>query len=385
MGPRSRPLAAVLGLAVSALVAVSGCGTLPRQAAPAPNTDSSTAPTTAPTTSPPSATPSAPSTPAPKSSTPAPTAPKKTAPKPAPARPAALMKTGSTGDQVRELQHRLRQLAWFTGTITGSYGESTAKGVTGFQDKRSLQETGEVDQRTWTKLTGMTRKPSRDEMYNKVVAGPAILSSGDNGEKVRNLQARLKQLDWFSGEISGVYGSITTASVRGFQGKRALPETGAVDQKTWDKLVGMTKTPTKDEMFNRGLSNRSTGSTGGLDSRCLSGRAMCISKSNNSVTWVVDGKAKLRMDVRFGSDETPTRNGSFQVFRKTVNGVSSLYHTRMPWAMTFSGGQAVHYSPDFAARGYNGASHGCVNVRDYDGVKWLWHQVRIGDKVVVYS
>ena len=45
----------------------------------------------------------------------------------------------------------------------------------------------------------------------------------------------------------------------------------------------------------------------------------------------------------------------------------------------------MHYSPDFAARGYNGASHGCVNVRDYDGIKWLWHQVRIGDKVVVHS
>ena len=50
---------------------------------------------------------------------------------------------------------------------------------------------------------------------------------------------------------------------------------------------------------------------------------MCISKRSDSLTWVVDGKAKLRMDVRFGSDETPTRNGSFRVFRKTVNGVST--------------------------------------------------------------
>ena len=57
----------------------------------------------------------------------------------------------------------------------------------------------------------------------------------------------------------------------------------------------------------------------------------------------------------------------------------------MPWAMTFSGGQAVHYSPDFAARGYNGASHGCVNVRNFDGIKWLWHEVRLGDRVVVYA
>ena len=56
----------------------------------------------------------------------------------------------------------------------------------------------------------------------------------------------------------------------------------------------------------------------------------------------------------------------------------------MPFAMFFSGGQAVHYSSDFAARGYAGASHGCVNVRDHAGVSWLFDQVNIGDKVVIY-
>jgi lipoprotein-anchoring transpeptidase ErfK/SrfK len=44
----------------------------------------------------------------------------------------------------------------------------------------------------------------------------------------------------------------------------------------------------------------------------------------------------------------------------------------------------VHYSPDFVANGYNGASHGCVNVRDYDGIVALFDQVQIGDKVIVY-
>ena len=65
--------------------------------------------------------------------------------------------------------------------------------------------------------------------------------------------------------------------------------------------------------------------------------------------------------------------------------MSTLYHSPMPYAMFFSGGQAVHYSADFAARGYAGASHGCVNVRDEAKlVGALRRRCRNGDKVVVY-
>ena len=44
----------------------------------------------------------------------------------------------------------------------------------------------------------------------------------------------------------------------------------------------------------------------------------------------------------------------------------------MPYAMFIRGGQAVHYSPDFAASGYNGASHGCVNVPNLGGIQALF-------------
>ena len=83
----------------------------------------------------------------------------------------------------------------------------------------------------------------------------------------------------------------------------------------------------------------------------------------------------MSVDVRFGSAELPTREGTFAVFCKSRDHVSSLYDTSMPFAMFFSGGQAVHYSPDFAANGYNGASHGCVNVRDYGARPVLFDQV----------
>jgi peptidoglycan hydrolase-like protein with peptidoglycan-binding domain len=196
-----------------------------------------------------------------------------------------MLQRGVTGTKVRVLQHRLRQLDWYAGIITGTFGSGTVKGVTGFQEKRKLDQTGAVDKTTWTKLTAMTRKPTDDEMHNRLVPGPAILSQGDSGDRVRDLQARLKQIGWFSGSVTGSYGSMTVGAVKGFQDKRAIPVTGEVDQRTMNRLTAMTRTPSSDEKHNR----TPKPSAAGLDSRCLTGRAVCISKATTSRVWVIDG------------------------------------------------------------------------------------------------
>jgi peptidoglycan hydrolase-like protein with peptidoglycan-binding domain len=312
----------------------------------------------------------------------APTTPVQTTPPPPPT-PDALMAAGDSSDQVRELQSRLKQIRWYAPDITGTYDDVTVEAVSGFQAKRELPSTGAVDQPTWDALVGMTRTPTDDEMHNRLVPGPTIIGVGDTGDKVRELQARLKQIGWFYGEITPDYGNATRDAVAGFQTKRAIPSTGEVDQRTWDRLVGMTRTPTDDEMHNREPENNG-GDAAGLDPRCMTGRAMCIDKSTRSLRWVVDGDVRMTLDVRFGSELTPTREGGFQVGWKSIDHVSSLYNTPMPYAMFFSGGQAVHYSADFAANGYNGSSHGCVNVRDKGAIASLYDQVRVGDKVIVY-
>ena len=56
----------------------------------------------------------------------------------------------------------------------------------------------------------------------------------------------------------------------------------------------------------------------------------------------------------------------------------------MPLSMFFSGGEAVHYSSGFARIGYAGYSHGCVNIKDYNTLQWIFNRVQLGDKVVVY-
>jgi hypothetical protein len=218
---------------------------------------------------------------------------------------------------------------------------------------------------------------SQERPMRTMEPGRVLLSKGDTGMKVRDLQARLAALAWYFGRATGDYDAATVEAVRGFQEKRQIPVTGKVDQRTLDRLHGMTSEPSRDAM---GLHNV----PGPLDERCRTGRVLCIDKTSRTLRWVVDGTVVKTVDVRFGSSSTPTREGTYSVYFKSRDHVSRLYDSSMPFAMFFSGGQAVHYSSDFAATGYGGASHGCVNVRDYDAVAWLFDQVRVGDQVVVY-
>ncbi|WP_329206947.1 L,D-transpeptidase family protein [Streptomyces sp. NBC_01696] len=222
--------------------------------------------------------------------------------------------------------------------------------------------------------------PSRTPSASPSPAPRTLMSVGDRSGRVRELQARLRQIGHFDRSPTGYYGTATVASVQSFQGKRGLSRTGRTDTVTWERLLAMTRKPTAKELDPPAPAP----AVAKPDARCLTGRVLCISKNSRTLSWMIDGRVVSSMDVRFGSQYTPTREGTFSVYWKSRHHVSTLYDSPMPYAMFFSGGQAVHYSSDFAARGYSGASHGCVNVRDEGKIASLFDQVRNGDKVVIY-
>ncbi|WP_344010996.1 L,D-transpeptidase family protein [Streptomyces thermospinosisporus] len=223
------------------------------------------------------------------------------------------------------------------------------------------------------------KSPPRKPAPPPAAPSKVLWSRGDTGRDVRELQARLRQAAWLFHGPTGRYDAPTEKAVRGFQAKRGLPRTGSVDAATWQRLVRMTREPGKWELYLMGGQPADT-----PDPRCRTGRVLCISKSSRTLRWMIDGRTLMTLPVRFGSRGTPTREGIFRVYWKSRHHVSTLYDSPMPYAMFFSGGQAVHYSADFAARGYAGASHGCVNVRDEAAIARLFGQVRKGDKVVVH-
>ncbi|MFB9550081.1 peptidoglycan-binding protein [Nocardioides luteus] len=198
-----------------------------------------------------------------------------------------------------------------------------------------------------------------------------LYKKGATGKGVRRIQARLKERHIYKGRVSGYYGKKTVGAVKAFQRNQHLTVTGKVNERTMKRLRSLTKTPTDAKMYN-------------LDKRCLTGRVLCVDKTDRRMRYVRGGKIVRAMDARFGCSNNKSREGAFKVYRKSRKHVSSIYHTPMPYAMFFSGGQAVHYSADFASRGYNGCSHGCVNVRKKKTIAWVFDQIRIGDRVVVY-
>lgn len=251
--------------------------------------------------------------------------------------------------------------------------------------------------RTRESTTSPTRTP---DSTPTVAVSPVLLGRGDSGIDVRELQARLLSIGWGTGPVDGRYGDATVDAVTGFQGKRGFPRTGEVDKLTWDTLLEMTVAPTQTVLFPGrpaaavpdpeappqpdAADSPVLGPHSVLDPRCLTGRVLCIDKTTQRLRLVVDGDVHSAIDVRFGAEGTPTREGEFAVFLKDVDHVSSLFGSSMPYSMFFDGGQAVHYSPEFADVGYEGGSHGCVNTRDMETTAEIFERVQVGDPVIVY-
>ena len=87
------------------------------------------------------------------------------------------------------------------------------------------------------------------------------MKAGDDGDEVRELQARLRQIDWFEQDVTGFYGDVTVDAVEGFQAKRGIPVTGEVDRRTLNRLLAMTSEPTDAELANSWAPTRPAPST----------------------------------------------------------------------------------------------------------------------------
>ena len=141
------------------------------------------------------------------------------------------LKPGDTGEAVKDLQRRLKELGYFNGEIGGNYLTRTTAAVKQFETALGRTPTGEASAELQEILFS-----SAAPAYSDVNVGYTSLAKGDSGLQVTNLQKRLIELGWLTSKADGDFGSATEKAVSAFQAAAGLTQSGVADSDTQNTL-----------------------------------------------------------------------------------------------------------------------------------------------------
>ena len=169
--------------------------------------------------------------------------------------PGTALRRGSSGPDVVIIQVELNRIAQNYPAIPkipvvdGIFGSRTENAVRAFQEIFDLDVDGVVGKATWyalvrlyTAVTSLSELRSKGQQFYSINwEYPNALQAGDTGQKVSHLQYMLSVMADFIPEIpplqiDGIFGPNTTVAVVAAQRWFGLPQTGAVDAKTWDEI-----------------------------------------------------------------------------------------------------------------------------------------------------
>lgn len=149
----------------------------------------------------------------------------------------STLKLNSTGTAVRTLQQNLKTLGFYDGSVTGNYGPMTEEAVRKFQRKNDLSADGVAGKKTLEKINAAMGGGSNDGSGTSTGGSTTTLKEGSSGEAVKTLQENLKTLKYYTGSVTGSYGSLTKEAVRKFQKDNDLTADGVAGPKTLNKIT----------------------------------------------------------------------------------------------------------------------------------------------------
>lgn len=169
--------------------------------------------------------------------------------------PGTPLRRGSSGPNVVVIQAELNRIAQNypaipkIATVDGIFGSRTEASVRAFQEIFNLNPDGIVGKATWyalvrlyTAVTSLSELRSQGQQFYSISwAYPDALQEGNRGDKVRHLQYMLSVLSSYipqvpSVSVDGIFGPNTRNAVLAAQRYFGLPETGVVNEITWDKI-----------------------------------------------------------------------------------------------------------------------------------------------------
>ena len=174
------------------------------------------------------------------------------------------LQSGSTGKDVTNLQNRLKELGYYTGSASGTYNDATREAVLAFQQRNGLWVDGVAGEDTQRMLYSSAALPfSGMVAVTPAPAGTAqeTLRKGSTGAAVSSLQTRLSELYYYTGAISGTYNETTELAVKVFQQRSGLKADGIAGKDTLSALYADTAltAPTAQPAGYTSLKNGSTG------------------------------------------------------------------------------------------------------------------------------
>ncbi len=169
------------------------------------------------------------------------------------------LQAGASGQKVRTLQNRLIQLGYLGGKATGTYDEATEAAVRAFQKKtKGLWEDGVAGPDTLRALYS----DSAARVSSPAASTGETLEKGSEGDEVRALQRRLKELGYLTGAVDGSYGIATEAAVIAFQQRNGLTADGKAGTATLNRLYGDDAVKNGGSPVDTSARIQSTASTG---------------------------------------------------------------------------------------------------------------------------
>ena len=169
--------------------------------------------------------------------------------------PGTPLRQGSRGPFVTVIQTELNRISRNYPAIPripqvdGIFGPRTEAAVRKFQEIFDLDVDGVVGKATWyalvrlyTAVLSLSELRSQGQQFYAVNwAYPAGLQQGARGDKVRHLQYMLSVLSEFipqvpEVQVDSIFGPATRNAVIAAQGWFGLPQTGVVDEETWDEI-----------------------------------------------------------------------------------------------------------------------------------------------------
>jgi len=132
---------------------------------------------------------------------------------------------------VQLVQERLRQDGSYTGAVDGIWGATSQAALEHFQQTHSLQVTGQLNQATVATL-GIPVEQLAGTSSPTMPATTVFVGSSLASSSIQVIQARLKDLNYYSGPSDGLWGADTQKAIERFQEGRGLQPNGQLNPMT---------------------------------------------------------------------------------------------------------------------------------------------------------